>query len=168
MRISIKLSSVQSWDSFPTTFATFDISQDKKASSAEKSKGSDNVWCECPSTDNFWNCSMVSSEAEMFLVGRLMMDINICTGLQWLQLYNVHILLSDSTLISNYLFMPQVEYTYKTYDWNFRYESNAFPGFDFDLDEVWAPLNPHLKHVTKGSPSKDEICHCLELIFLLE
>jgi len=28
-------------------------------------------------------------------------------------------------------------------------------GFDFDLDEVWAPLNPHLKHVTKGSPSKN-------------
>ena len=29
-----------------------------------------------------------------------------------------------------------------------------FSGFDFDLDEVWAPLNPHLKHVTKGSPSE--------------
>ena len=63
--------------------------------------------------------------------------------------------------------MPQVEYIYKTYDWDFSYESNVFfPGFDFDLDEVWAPLNPHLKHVTKGSPSKEEICHCLVLIFL--
>ena len=62
--------------------------------------------------------------------------------------------------------MLKVEYTDKTYDWNFSYASNALPGFDFDLDEVWAPLNPHLKHVTKGSPSKDEICHCLVLIFL--
>ena len=62
--------------------------------------------------------------------------------------------------------MPQVEYLYKAYDWDFSSESNAFPGFDFDLDEVWAPLNPHLKHVTKGSPSKEEICHCLVLIFL--
>ena len=80
----------------------------------------------------------------------------------------MHTLSSVNTLTSYYLYMPQVVYIYKTYDWNFSYKPNAFPGFDFDLDEVWAPLNPHLKHVTKGSPSKDEICHCLVLIFLLD
>ena len=121
---------------------------------------------------------MVSIEADRFRVGRLMMDIYyiymciiILTVLDFNDsnciistFYHQSVL---STLISNYLYMPQLEYIYKTYDWDFSYESNAFPGFDFDLDEVWAPLNPHLKHVTKGSPSKDEICHCLVLTFLL-
>lgn len=31
-------------------------------------------------------------------------------------------------------------------------------GFDFDLDEVWAPLNPHLKHVTKGPSGRTTTC----------
>ena len=35
-----------------------------------------------------------------------------------------------------------------------KLQETHFSGFDFDLDEVWAPLNPHLKHVTKGSPSE--------------
>ena len=107
MKISIKLSSVQSWDSFPTTFPTFDISQDKKASSAENCKSSDNVWCECLSI--FWNCSMVSVEADRFMVGRLMMDI-------YMYIINLTVLdFNDSNCIISTFYHQSVPWLVITY-----------------------------------------------------
>ena len=35
----------------------------------------------------------------------------------------------------------------------FHYRCLVFLGFDFDLDEVWAPLNPHLRGALSKSGS---------------
>ena len=37
----------------------------------------------------------------------------------------------------------------------------SFVGFDFDLDEVWAPLNPHLRSLKSTSSTPRYVLHTL-------